>query len=228
MVPARGKIDSKVEELLEFIWAEREAGRSSISKLLSIEEVVEAGANAQTLSGMAQEGLVMLEADKVELTARGEELSREAIRSHRLAERLLTDVLDVDPGEAERTACDFEHSLSPAVAESICTLLAHPPTCPHGHEIPRGKCCEKMGATIKPLVMPLGSLDIGEAGRIIFILSGSHARLDRLGSMGIVPGSIIKLHQKRPAFVINIGETTLALDPEIVDEIFVKKAGSYF
>ncbi len=217
--------DRKVEELLEFIWSEREAGRDSVAALLKIEEVAESGADKGTLKEMEGAGLLSLSADTVKLTARGEDLSKNAIRRHRLAERLLTSVLEIDPDLAEKTACDFEHSLSPLVTDSICTLLAHPPTCPHGHKIPRGDCCRATSRTIEPLVKSLKELEVGESGRIIFVLSKSHARLDRLGTMGIVPGSVIRLHQKSPAFVIEIGETTLALDPEIVGEIFVKKAG---
>jgi DtxR family Mn-dependent transcriptional regulator len=217
--------DRNVEEVLEFIWSEREAGRDSIEKLLDIDEVKESGADTTTLKEMEEVGLVTLNAGNVKLTARGEELSKNAIRRHRLAERLLTSVLEIDPDLAEKTACDFEHSLSTLVTDSICTLLAHPPTCPHGHKIPRGDCCRATSRTIEPLVKSLKELAVGENGRIIFVLSKSHARLDRLGTMGIVPGSVIRLHQKSPAYVIEIGETTLALDPDIVSEIFVKKAG---
>ena len=217
--------DRNVEEVLEFIWSEREAGRDSIEKLLEVEEVKESGADNTTLKEMENIGLVTLSGGSVKLTARGEELSKNAIRRHRLAERLLTSVLEIDPDLAEKTACDFEHSLSPLVTDSICTLLAHPPTCPHGHKIPRGDCCRATSRTIEPLVKSLKELQVGENGRIIFVLSKSHARLDRLGTMGIVPGSVIRLHQKSPAYVIEIGETTLALDPDIVGEIFVKKAG---
>ncbi len=217
--------DRNVEEVLEFIWSEREVGRDAIDKLLEIDEVKESGADLNTLKEMERIGLVALNAGNVKLTARGEELSKNAIRRHRLAERLLTSVLEIDPDLAEKTACDFEHSLSPQVTDSICTLLAHPPTCPHGHKIPRGDCCRATSRTVEPLVKSLKELEVGENGRIIFVLSKSHARLDRLGTMGIVPGSVIRLHQKSPAYVIEIGETTLALDPDIVGEIFVKKAG---
>jgi DtxR family Mn-dependent transcriptional regulator len=217
--------DDKIEEVLEFIWSEREEGRDSIERLLKIEEVVESGAGPETLKEMETAGLVSLKGDSVKLTRSGEDLSRNAIRRHRLAERLLTSVLELDPEIAEKTACDFEHSLSPLVTDSICTLLAHPPTCPHGLQIPRGECCEATHKTIEPLVKSLKELEVGESGRIIFVLSKSHARLDRLSTMGIVPGSVVRLHQKSPAFVIEIGETTLALDPDIVGEIYVKKAG---
>ena len=47
--------------------------------------------------------------------------------------------------------------------------------------------------------------------------------MDRLAALGVVPGSEIKLHQREPSYVIEIGETTIALDPEIAGEIFVKR-----
>jgi DtxR family Mn-dependent transcriptional regulator len=41
--------------------------------------------------------------------------------------------------------------------------------------------------------------------------------------MGVVPGSVVKLHQKRPAYVLQLGETMIAVDKDITKEIFVKK-----
>jgi DtxR family Mn-dependent transcriptional regulator len=214
---------SVVEEVLEFIWFEREKGIDSLKELLKVEEVVEAGARFDTIKEMEKDGLVMVHGDSVHLTEKGEKNAELAIRRHRLAEMLLSEVLEVDEGHIEEHACTFEHSLSPLVTESICTLLGHPPACPHGYPIPRGECCKKTHDTIKPLVVPLTDLEIGDRGRIIFIVPKSHARLDKLGSLGLVPGSNVRIHQKRPAYVIEIGETTLGLDPDIVKEIFVKK-----
>ncbi len=71
--------------------------------------------------------------------------------------------------------------------------------------------------------MPLTELHIGGDARIVFISSKYHARLDRLSSLGIVPGSILRLHQKQPTYLIKIGETELALDGDLAKEIFVKK-----
>src|SRR3990170_1243821 len=115
-----------VEEVLEFIWSEREAGRSSISRLFQIDEVAEE-ADKDTLKGMERAGLVDISGDRVALTGKGDMLAEAAIRRHRLAERLLTEVLAMDEASVEKNACDFEHTLSPEVTESICTLLGHPP-----------------------------------------------------------------------------------------------------
>jgi DtxR family Mn-dependent transcriptional regulator len=76
---------------------------------------------------------------------------------------------------------------------------------------------------MKPLVLPLEELGLGEEGRIVFIAPKSHQRLDRLSNLGIVPGSILRMHQKNPSYVLQIGETTLALDKEIVKNIYVKR-----
>jgi len=216
--------DKATEEVLEFIWSQREEGSDSVKELLAIEEVAEE-ADASTLEKMRSNGLVKISGDTIQLTAEGEKLAEAAIRRHRLAERLLTEVLFVDEESLEKNACSFEHTLSPEVTDSICTLLGHPPTCPHGLPIPRGACCIKSKGEIKPIVQQLSVLDVGDRGRIIFIASNSHMRLDKLGTLGIVPGSNIRVHQKKPAFVIQLGETTLALDPEIIKEIYVKKLG---
>ncbi len=213
--------DTAVEEVLEFIWSERESGRSSVAALLEIEEVKKE-ADRSTLDAMCADGLITVESDTVTLTNTGESLAREAIRRHRLAERLLTEVLAMDEESMEKNACSFEHTLTPEVAESICTLIGHPPTCPHGLPIPKGNCCLSTRSEISPLVNPLDRLKVGETGRIIFIVSKQHTRLDKLSTLGIVPGSVVRVHQKRPAFVLQHGETTLALDIDIVKEIYVK------
>lgn len=214
--------DKAVDEVLEFIWSQRELGSHSVQQLLGIDEVAEE-ADANTLMRMMNDGLVNISGDTITLTARGERLAEDAIRRHRLAERLLTEVLAMSDENLEKNACSFEHTLSPEVTDSICTLLGHPPTCPHGLPVPRGACCKRAKDELKPIVQQLNVLDVGEVGRIIFIASNSHMRLDKLGSLGIVPGSTVRVHQKRPAFVIQLGETTLALDPEIIKEIYVKK-----
>jgi DtxR family Mn-dependent transcriptional regulator len=76
---------------------------------------------------------------------------------------------------------------------------------------------------MEPLVRPLADLKPGEEGRVVFITPKSRSRLERLSALGLIPGSVVKLAQKHPSFVLEIGDTTLALDEEIVREIYVKK-----
>jgi DtxR family Mn-dependent transcriptional regulator len=71
-------------------------------------------------------------------------------------------------------------------------------------------------------VTGLRHFELGATGRIVFIAPRFHDRMDRLAALGVIPGSELRLHQRSPSYVIEIGETTIALDPEIAGEIFVK------
>jgi DtxR family transcriptional regulator, Mn-dependent transcriptional regulator len=217
---ADGVEEERVDELLELIWTFREKGVSDMDHLLETTQDIEA---KSILRWMNKAGLFEMEGNRMVLKERGEEKAREIIRRHRLTERLLFEIFELSEEEVEEEACKLEHILSPGVTESVCTFLGHPPTCIHGKPIPRGECCTKFKREMKPLVTPLEEIGLGEEGRIVFIAPKSHQRLDRLSNLGIVPGSIIRMHQKNPSHVLQIGETFLALDRDIVKDIYVKK-----
>lgn len=212
--------EDRIDEILELIWTLREKGISDLNQLVGEVKDLEA---KSILRQMIRDDLFEVQDNRVILKERGEEKAREIIRRHRLTERLLSEIFEMSEEEVEQEACKLEHILSPGVTESVCTFLGHPPTCIHGKPIPRGECCAKFKKEVKPLVIPLEELGLGEEGRIVFIAPKSHRRLDRLSAMGIVPGSILRMHQKNPTFVLQIGETTLALDGEVVRDIYVKK-----
>ncbi len=208
----------KEDELFEIIWTLREDGKLSRENLVescSLEDC------EKILQELAQNGWIDLKGDVIELLPKGEKRAKELVRRHRLSLRMFYDLFSLDGAEAE--ACKFEHILSPEVTDSVCTLLGHPPNSPDGKPIPRGACCTMFKQEMKPLVAPLADLVPGEQAKIVFITPGSHSRLDRLSAMGVVPGSIVKLHQKRPSYVIQLGETMVAVDKDITREIFVKK-----
>jgi DtxR family Mn-dependent transcriptional regulator len=217
---ADGVEEDRVDELLELIWTLREKGVADLDQLLEATPDVEA---RYILRLMIKDDLFQMEGNRMVLKDRGEEKAREIIRRHRLTERLLSEIFEMSEEEVEEEACKLEHILSPGVTESVCTFLGHPPTCIHGKPIPRGECCAKFKKEMKPLVIPLEELGLGEEGRIVFIAPRSHQRLDRLSTFGIVPGSIIRMHQKNPSYVLQIGETTLALDREIVKDVYLKR-----
>ncbi len=211
--------EDRIEEMLELVWTEKETGPAGRSDLLAkLDDPDPEG----VLHELERRRLVVVRGDEVEFLPAGHDLASQVIRRHRLAEVLLGEVLEVGETKTEATACRFEHMLDRDVTDRVCTFLGHPPKCPHGKPIPRGRCCDLYSSTVKPLVFPLADLALGARARIVYVNPRSHARLDRLSSLGVVPGCILRLHQKRPSFVVEVEETTLALDPEISREIYVK------
>ena len=213
----------QLEELLEAVYTEREQGRDAAEGVVAHAarhlDAVEAG----QLRDLERDGLVTLESERVKLTDAGERRARDVVRRHRLTERLFRDVLQLSEAATESQACELEHILSPEATDSVCTLLGHPPTCPHGKAIPPGLCCGALSKTVRPLVTGLPSFELGMRARIVFIAPKFHDRMDRLAALGVIPGSEIRLHQRSPSYVIEVGETTIAVDPEIAREIYVKR-----
>lgn len=212
----------KIEELLETIFTERESGRDGAASILAhTNERHAEGKCTADFAELAREGLVsVVEGDRVSLTPAGDSRAAFVVRRHRLAERLFTDLLALPAGQVEQQACELEHVLSAEATDSVCALLGHPASCPHGKPIPRGPCCREGGAA-RP-VASLAQLAEGARARVVFLVSREPGRVSRLLPFGIAPGTELRLRQRAPAFVIEVGETTLALEASVAREVFVQ------
>ncbi|MBM4141809.1 MAG: metal-dependent transcriptional regulator, partial [Nitrospira sp.] len=200
------------DEALETIWELAENGEVNLADLIN--EV----RNEKGVLDMQKDGLIIIKEGKVYFTEEGRRRAKDITRRHLLAERLFADVLALN--DYEEDACLFEHAISPEVEEAICTFLGHPPTCPHGRAIPRGKCCKLYAKEVKPLVRPLTDIEVGTNAKVVVITTPA---MERLTSIGLMPGEIVKLLQKKPSYVISVEETTIAIDEEIAKGIYVKK-----
>ncbi len=210
----------RIDEALEVLWLLEEDEHHELDRfrLSSDDPDVD-----ELLEALREEFLVTTEGNIIHLTEKGRLLGKGLIRRHRLAERLFMDVFELKDEHVEADACKMEHILSEELTDSVCTFLGHPPTCPHGKPIPKGECCKKYRLEVTPVVTRLSDFEVGSRGRIVFIIPKETARIGRLSSVGVVPGSSIRLVQKMPSCVIQIDETTIALDPDIAKEILVKK-----
>jgi DtxR family transcriptional regulator, Mn-dependent transcriptional regulator len=208
----------RLEEGLEILYSLRERGTSDIASFTSGCWEPEPDS---LLRDLEDAGLLTREAGALALTPAGLERATGVIRRHRLAEVLMHTVLDVADSEMEQTACAFEHLLGEEAVERVCSFLAHPTRCPHGRSIPPGPCCD-LTAEIDENVQPLSEMRVGDLCEVVYIRPKHHARLDRLGAYGIVPRSVIRLHQKRPSFVVQIDETDLAIDLDVAKDIYVR------
>ncbi|MFH1573432.1 MAG: metal-dependent transcriptional regulator [Acidobacteriota bacterium] len=208
----------EIEEILEALWVCREKNNHHLEAL---KECCDIPVEPRFLSKLQKDGLITCDGEMVVLTKAGKDRAEQVIRRKRLAERLLVDVLNMSLRQAEEEACEFEHILAPQVTESICTLLGHPRECPHGRLIPEGECCREARNVVDNVVIPLTQLETGETAKVAYISTSSHPRLHKLTSFGLTPGATLKVHQKSPSYVISCAQTELALEKDVVRDIYV-------
>jgi DtxR family Mn-dependent transcriptional regulator len=218
----KSPMEERIEELLELMWVLREDGTRGREALEAAAPGAGEAAPAEVLAELEAQGLVRPAGAELEMTPAGESIAESIVRRNRLAERLLSDVLEVDMETMVEEACRFEHVLSPGVTRSICTLLGHPLTCPHGRPIPRGECCGTYETTLEPIVMRLADLGVGEEAQVTLVRSRMDG-LERLGTLGLVPGTTVRVVQRRPSYVVDVGETTIAIDAALARAIFVRR-----
>lgn len=209
-----------LEELLEALYKAREEGRTTVEPSSLPLSPPPSKAEMNTY---IERRLLNYHNGKIELTPSGNAVAELLVRRHRLAERLFSEILHLSDAGLHSTSCSFEHVLDPGVTESVCTMLGHPPTCPHGKRIPPGECCRESRREIRPIVVPLKDLPVGSNAKIVFITTPYHQRLSRLVNLGVVPGGKVFLHQKRPSFLLRLGATEVAIDEQIAGEIYVRK-----
>ncbi len=210
-------LEEKHEELLENIWINtKELNRATFPR-------EEAGKDGQEIiDELVTAGYLQSTDEQVGLTSKGEPLARNVIRRHRLAERLLADVLGTNISIMDEKACKFEHILDLGLDDNICTLLGHPKVCPHGKPIPPGRCCRQDKAKPLNLVSPLSKLNQGQKGKVAYVHAPEINQLQKLMAMGVLPGAPIELVQSFPSYVFRIGQAQFAVDSEIARAIYVR------
>ncbi len=205
------------DEVLERLWYAQEEGRT----LASIDDLALNGDSRDAVGDLIGAKLIAV-GESIELLPEGAERARGIVRRHRLAEILFAQVLEVDAHDAERSACELEHMLSERVVDRVCTFLGHPPNCPHGKPIPQGSCCRLYTRQVEPLITRLVDLPLGSTGTVVFIAPRSVQRLNRLAAFGVVPGSVVRLIERRPSVVLACGQTSIAIEDDIGREIYVR------
>jgi len=218
---AHEELSESAEEVLARLWvAKNERGEAACPMSEIAPQEREAA-----LAELLESGLVEQDAEMVSLTAAGQPEAEAVVRRERLAERLLTDVLDLGEEQAAEEACRFEHVLRRGIVDEICTLLGHPRVCPHGSPIPPGECCREGTRSAGKIISALVDLAPGQAGVIAYIQGRRRQMMQRLLAMGAVPGTPVALLQKFPAYVFQLGHSQVAVDRETAQDIYVRITG---
>jgi DtxR family Mn-dependent transcriptional regulator len=128
-----------VEMYLKAIWHIKERGEpvkiSTVAKMLNVRQP----SVVQMLKKLNEQNLVNYNKAGVELTEEGERIGASMMRNSRLLEVLMDSALKVEIDE--EMVCGIEHHMNKQFTDALCTMLKHPRKCPHGHDIPRGNCC---------------------------------------------------------------------------------------
>lgn len=212
-------LSEKAEEILESLWVMTVEGDNVGCLLTSLEVTPE----SPELKELIQLAYVELRDDRVYLRNEGRSEARMTVRRHRLAERLTMDILGIAGAEGNEQACAFEHLLRQGVDTKLCTLLNHPTTCPHGNPIPPGECCLAARQQGEPGIVALTELKSGESGEIAYLAANDDKKMQKLMSMGVLPGSQLLLVQKFPSYIFKVGHSQFAVDDILAREIHIRR-----
>jgi DtxR family transcriptional regulator, Mn-dependent transcriptional regulator len=126
-----------VEDYLETIYELEESGVPVMRARLVERLGISAPTVSETVARLEREGFVTLDEQRVvALTDRGRLAATGVMRRHRLAERLLVDVLKVPWHQVHEEAHRLEHAISETLEPYLVSLLGDPGSCPHGNPIP--------------------------------------------------------------------------------------------
>jgi len=209
-------LGEEAQEILETLWLEREG--EPLPSLDSLE-----GSNGY--NELSRTGLVSTADGKPVLTERGLREAEGAIRRHRLAERLMADLLDVGAPLLDEVSCQFEHVLYAGIEDKVCRLLGHPRECPHGKPIPEGECCRRKDRESDRLVARLTELPAGADGRVAYLADVRNSQVSELIAVGLLPGVRVRVVRKFPAYVLSVGESELAIDKDLAHAVYMRVHG---
>jgi DtxR family Mn-dependent transcriptional regulator len=213
------KLSDRAEEILEALWIAVEEKQQGYAEMDAIR--VPPGDSAY--DELAALAFIEVRDGRVYFRPEGKDEGRKTIRRHRLAERLMMDVLNIRGESGEYKACEFEHLLNEGVDAKVCTMLNHPTTCPHGKAIPPGECCEEARRSGDLGVVPLTELKSGENGEIAYLQTDDSKKMQKLMAMGVLPGNRIELMQTFPSYVFRVGFSEFAIDTAMAREIIVRR-----
>ena len=184
---------------------------------------------SQTVARMERDGLVRVAGDRhLELTETGRNLAISVMRKHRLAERLLIDVIGMPWDQVHEEACRWEHVMSENVERRLVEVLDNPTTSPYGNPIPGLDLLGVSAVAEQDNAVRLVDLPPGDAAVIVRRVA-EHAQADAelmadLREAGVVPNARVSVTvEPRSSTISTPGHEGLTLSAEMAHAIFVEK-----
>ncbi len=215
---------SSIEEYLEAVLRLLSIKPGQFAKTGELAEMlgVAPASVTQMIQKLSAKGYLRYQKSRgVRLTAKGRRIAMDVLRRHRIAERLLVDMLGVSWEKAHETACEWEHLLTPELCERVLKQLDDPLTCPHGNPIPG------VNGSLEEIPQEsLADLDEGEEAVIDCVSDESPELLRMIASMGMLPGELVHVVQVSTlgdTFLVEVGTAQFALSRAIAKRIRIRK-----
>ncbi len=187
---------------------------------------------SQTVARMERDGLLSLAGDRhLELSDHGRTLATRVMRKHRLAERLLVDVVGLELEYVHEEACRWEHVMSERVERKILSLLKDHNLSPYGNPIPGLEELGEVGSMEKfrDGVAPMTDVVSDQSALLVVRRIGEPAQADQaalevLTAAGIAPGAVVRaaLVAGRVEARVEDGPEGVSLPREIASHVFVQ------
>ena len=184
---------------------------------------------SQTVARMERDGLLTVEGDRhLEFTEEGRAQAVRVMRRHRLAERLLVDVIGLDWNQVHEEACRWEHVMSETVERRLLHLLDFPTESPYGNPIPGlDELGEDAAEEFLEGVEPLSSVARPEEtpvriGRISEEMQKDDSLMKALRRVGARPGAVVSAQTTDGGVCLGRSGETVELIHEAAEHIFVR------
>ena len=205
------------EEYLQAVYTLADEGGQVIGARLAEFLRISPAAVSEMVHRLERDGLLKLDERKeVHLTESGLTAASRVVRRHRLAERMLVDLLGYDWWKTHEEAERIEHAMSPEMEERLVRVLGDPQTCPHGNPMP--------GTTPRP-TRPLERLAAGERAKVERIpdqFEHEPGFLQYLDTQGVRPGVTLEMIEQRPGLLrVGVDGTLRSLRPDCGQKVWV-------
>lgn len=219
------QVPQGAQEYLECIFEMEEEGAIILQARLSERLGVTPATVSQAVRKLLNEGLIEMDGRKIHLTQTGIDVATPLVRRHRLAERLLTDILGVPWYRAHEEAHDWEHVISTEVEQKILEKTGAT-TCPHGNPIPGQNPPYERSKLI-----PLTEMRPNDEGILSLLNEDVELVTDILKyfeDQGLMPGATVKVSSVGPdgTMTLSINGRSASLGPSLADNLWMLPATS--
>jgi len=226
-MPEPIKLTETYENYLEAIYNMHDeassTGQTVINARLADRLGVKPPTVSQTLQRMARDGYVKIDEGDIALTKRGQEVAEASIRRHRIIERFMSDILNIEWAVAHREAERLQHAISTLIEDKMLAALGHPTACPHGNPIPG-----MMSTKLPPEAITLDNTQANQTVEILRITEEGERDprlLDYLQKQNLIPGTritVLEVVEYTGVVTFKKGDKSIALGLKAARTIWVK------